>query len=65
MPAVSPERIEAKNGLGLDYLAYIRSIAPVPSSPFRGVSATEGIGIGFIPSLRKEETALVYSRFRF
>jgi hypothetical protein len=32
MPTVSPE---AKNGLGLDHLAHIRSIAPVPFSPFR------------------------------
>jgi hypothetical protein len=35
MPAITPEKLEAKNGLGLDYLAHIRSIAPVPFSPFR------------------------------
>jgi hypothetical protein len=35
MPAVSPEMTEAKNGLGLDHIAYIRSITPVPFSPFR------------------------------
>jgi hypothetical protein len=32
--AVSLERIEAKNGLGLEYLAYICSTALVPFSPF-------------------------------
>jgi hypothetical protein len=30
----SPEKTEAKNGVGLD-LAHIRSIAPVPFGPFR------------------------------
>jgi hypothetical protein len=35
MPAVSPEKTEAKNGLGLDHLAHIRGIAPVPFSQFR------------------------------
>jgi hypothetical protein len=34
MPAVSPEKIEVKDGLILDHLAHIRGIAPVPFSQF-------------------------------
>jgi hypothetical protein len=35
MPAVSPKKAEAKNGLALDQLTQICSITPVPLSLFR------------------------------
>jgi hypothetical protein len=40
MRAVPLEKTEAKYGLGLDHLAHIRSIAPVPFNPFRKHGST-------------------------